>query len=63
MNAPFWVACALLVAAIVVGFSGAVYVLRHPSSADRNTVTGAALLIVILIAIAVAAMIYFFDHP
>ncbi len=29
MNATFWVACALLFAAIVVGISGAVYVMRR----------------------------------
>jgi hypothetical protein len=63
MNAPFWAAFALLFAAFVVGISGAVYVMRHPRSADRNAVTGAALFVVIMIAVAVAAMIYFFDHP
>ncbi len=53
----------MLVAAIVVGISGAVYVMRGARSGDRNAVTGAALIIVVLIAAAVALMIYFFDHP
>ena len=63
MNAPFWAAFALLFAAIIVGISGAIYVMRRADSVDRNAVNGAALLIVILIATAVAALIYFFDHP
>lgn len=63
MNAPFWAAFALLFAAIVVGISGAIYVMRRARSGDRNAVNGAALFLVSLIAAAVAAMIYFFDHP